>query len=293
MPSTLRSASSLREGAGLDSDQRLATLRHEWNFRMNTGLIASYRFDHVRQTFAETLSIEPIRTQTAEAGFRYEHRFSSIRAFNLSVTAGAAQVLAGPLTTVDGTVEPTGALTASYTLTSRWVIAANASRSITALQGVAVEPFSNDLASLSVSGVLGGRVTVSLTGALSRGDALGVGRWVVRCLRRQRSRAIRVPLWCPLRWLHPLRPSPQGRRHRTGRDRPSLRPKFSESRSDDLATALRRVLGGPHHASRQEDRRHLCPAGLSTAGMASHHSSGRGPVRGTCLLVDAVGHLPG
>ncbi len=39
-----------------------------------------------------------------------------------------------------------------------------------------MEPFSNDLASISVSGVLGRRVTVSLNGALSRGDALGVGR---------------------------------------------------------------------------------------------------------------------
>jgi hypothetical protein len=162
---------------GLDSDQRLVNLRHDWMFRMNAGLLASYRFERVRQTFPDALLTEPIRTQSAEAGFRYERRVSPIRTFSLAVQGGATQVLgtetaAGP---VDGTIEPSGSLTASYTLTRQWVLVAGATRGITVLQGIAQVPFTSDLASLAVSGVLARRFTVVVSGSLSQGSALGDG----------------------------------------------------------------------------------------------------------------------
>lgn len=162
---------------GLDSDQRLVNLRHDWMFRMNAGLLGSYRFERVRQTFPNALLTEPIRTQSGEVGFRYERRVSAIRTFTLSAQGGATQVLgtetdAGP---VDGAIEPSGSLTASYTLTRQWVLVAGASRGITVLQGIAQVPFRADLVSLAMTGILARRVTVVVSGSLSQGSALGDG----------------------------------------------------------------------------------------------------------------------
>ena len=160
---------------GLDSDQRLVVLRHDWMLRGNTALLGAYRLERVSQTFPDAPDADPILTQTAEAGFRYERRFSTIRAVSTSFQAGASQVLSSSrsLAGVEGSVEPTGSFSASYTLTRRWALIAGATRSLTVLQGVSQVPFINDVASLSVNGVMARRVTVVVSGSLSQGSALG------------------------------------------------------------------------------------------------------------------------
>jgi len=160
---------------GLESDQRLVNLQHDWTFRMNTGLLAAYRREQVRQTFPNALLNAPIRTQSGEAGFRYERRTSPIRTLSLAVQGGVTQLLGSdtPDGAVDGTFEPSGTLTASYTLTRQWLMVASATRGIAVLQGISQVPFTSDLVLVSVSGVLARRVTVVVSGSASRGSALG------------------------------------------------------------------------------------------------------------------------
>jgi len=162
---------------GLDSDQRLANVRHDWMFRPSAGILANYRFEQVRQTFPQISISEPIRTQSAEGGLRFERRSSPIRVASLSFQAGATQILSSdsPLAGIEGAVEPTGSLTASYTLTRRWLLLAGAARSITVLQGVSQVPFTNDLATLSITGAIARRVTMAVAGSFGRGSAVGPG----------------------------------------------------------------------------------------------------------------------
>ena len=166
-----------RNDQGLDSDQRLVNLRHDWMFRRTTGLLASYRFEQVTQTFPDSVLDEPVRTQSIEGGFRFDRRVSPIRTFSLAVQAGVTQVLglqtaAGP---VDGTIEPSGSVTASYTLLRQWLLVAGATRGITVLQGISPAPFTSDLASLSVTGVMARRVTLVVSASFSQGSAFGAG----------------------------------------------------------------------------------------------------------------------
>lgn len=165
------------EGNGEESDQRVAGLRHDWMPRLTAGLFATYRQERVEQTLREALRTEPVRIQTAEAGGRYERRYSPIRAFATTVQVGAAHVLASPAALgVDGALEPTGSVTASYTLTRRWAVVGSAMRSLTILQGVSQTPFSIDVASLSINGVMARRVTLFVSGSVSKGSALNSGQ---------------------------------------------------------------------------------------------------------------------
>lgn len=165
------------EQEGLDSDQRLASLRQDWNVRMNTALLAVYRLEQVSQALPEVPNPDPVRTQAIEGGFRWDRRFSPIRAFTFSAQAGATQVLATPLagSEADGAVEPTGAANISYALSRRWVVAVGATRTVTVLQGASQLPFTSNVASASATGVFGRHVTLSVGGSRSTGGALGSG----------------------------------------------------------------------------------------------------------------------
>jgi len=164
------------DGDGVYSATGQATLRHEWRVGPRTGVLFSYSYDRVGQEFGEVLDSPPIQSQTADAGFRYEYRLSPIRMVQFSLTAGATYVLpvSAPLARVPGNVEPTASAIATYTLTQRWALSANASRRVTVLAGIALEPFANDLVSVSVTGLIARRTTLVISGEISRGLALGL-----------------------------------------------------------------------------------------------------------------------
>lgn len=162
------------DNQGLDSRQSVISLRQDWSFRPGGALIGNYRFERVAQSSAATAELEPVLTHTAEGGVRFERRFSPVRMWTTSITAGAT-ALAGSGDGEASRVEPSGSFTTSYTLTRRWLLVGIANRSITVLQGVAQIPFTNELASLSLSGQLGRRLTIGITGAVSRGEAVSGG----------------------------------------------------------------------------------------------------------------------
>lgn len=158
----------------LDSDQHYVNLRHDWMFGMNTGLLGAYRFERVRQSFPDTPDLAPVRTQSVEAGVRWDRRFSPIRTLQTSAQAGVSQILVdGAQPDIDGSYQGTGSLTASYTLTRRWALSASAMRGISVLQGVAQVPFRNDVAALSLTGIVARQVTVVVSGSFSQGSAVG------------------------------------------------------------------------------------------------------------------------
>jgi hypothetical protein len=149
--------------------------RHDWTIRPGLSLGATYRFERLQQELGIVgeLADAPIRVQSAEAGVQWQRRVSPIRTFSLGVTAGAAQVFetSSAQASRPGAVQPVGTLTAGYTLTRRWLVSATIGRAVTALQGVALAPFSSDTASVSVTGVLSRRVTLVVTSAAARGVA--------------------------------------------------------------------------------------------------------------------------
>lgn len=162
------------ESEQFDTDQRLIGLTHNWAFRNNAAVFAAYRFEDFRQELPQLSTLRPIRTHTVEAGTRWERRFSPIRAFAVSLQGGATRVTdlapaagAGDLSTV-----PTGALTASYTLTRRLVLGVTGARSITVLQGAAQAAFTSNVASMALTGVVAQRITVVAAGSYSAGNAL-------------------------------------------------------------------------------------------------------------------------
>lgn len=164
------------QGGSAQSDQRLGELFHEWTFRPNFGLLTSYRIERVEQTLGVGGSPAPYRAHAAEGGFRYERRLTPLRTVSATIQAGVTKVLATPSSvTSTGTIEPTGSVATSYILARRWALLAGASRSVTVLQGLSQLPFTNNVASLSVNGVMLRRVTVSVTGAVSQGVALASG----------------------------------------------------------------------------------------------------------------------
>ena len=165
-----------RAGAeGFDSDAQQLMVVHDWGPWSRGGLTATYRLDRVNQTFFEGVG-EPLQTQTLEAGFRYERRFSSIRAVNVSFSGGATQIRTTTpfLGSVDGTFEPTGTFTAGYTLSRQWLVSGTVSRGVTALVGASLQAFANDVATVTLNGLITRRITLAVSGAWSRGVAAGV-----------------------------------------------------------------------------------------------------------------------
>lgn len=163
------------EGDGLRSDVGQAGVWHNWNYSPDAGLVFTYRLDRVGQDLTVEAEAPPIQTHTVEAGFRYARRLSPVRTVQFTITGGSTYVQAidAELAELPSTVEPTASAVASYTLTRRWSLIANASRRVTVLAGVALEPFVNDVASLSVTGLLARRTTIIVSGVVSRGEALG------------------------------------------------------------------------------------------------------------------------
>lgn len=166
-----------RQGQGLDSNYVLGLARQDWTFRPNATFQFGYRFERIQQDVQGSFDVldAPVQLQTAEAGFRYERPLSPIRTVSFGVTGGATQVfeISTPLANLPGNVEPVGTVTAGYTLTRRWLLSASLGRGVTVLQGISPEPFTNDAASVSVTGVMWGRMTVLVSGTVSRGLAVG------------------------------------------------------------------------------------------------------------------------
>lgn len=171
---------SLREpvdGPGTDSRTQVASVRHRWNPRPNAGFQLSYRYDENQQT-DEVLDLQPVRTQTVDAGVNVERRLSPTRGALFSFTGGAAYTrvrpiaAAGMLGQIATFVVPIVAATARLDLARAWNVSTAFDRSVTVLEGLSPEPFATNVVSLRLDGVVAQRTNVGISGAYSRGAAL-------------------------------------------------------------------------------------------------------------------------
>lgn len=165
-----------RRGQAFDSDMQGVSVQHDWTRSPAIGLMATYRFDRLNQSFTtDPADVQPFRTQSAELGVRWERRLSPTRRIAIGLTGGATQILTGStlLAEIEGDVEPRFGATASYTLARQWFVTGSVSRGVTALAGVSQEAFDNESATASLTGIIARRLTVTLAGAWSRGGALG------------------------------------------------------------------------------------------------------------------------
>lgn len=163
------------EASGLRSDVSQAAVWHNWSYGPDTGLLFTYRFERVGQELAFSTETPPIQAHSVEGGFRYTRRLAPNRTLQFTIIGGGTYVqqVDAALAQIPSNLEPTANAVATYTLTRRWSLSANASRRVTVLAGVAIEPFVNDLASLSLTGLLARRTTIVVNGIVSRGLGLG------------------------------------------------------------------------------------------------------------------------
>jgi hypothetical protein len=159
-----------QDGPGLDNAIFQGLLQHDWNTSPNVALLFDYRYDRITQQVLEGVE-EPVQSQSAEFGVRYERRLNPVRTFSFSVTGGATLVSAvsTQLANLDATVEPTGMVLTSYSFARNTSINASASRRVSVLSGISLEPFANDIAAVSFTNVLFRRLTAVLSGSVSRG----------------------------------------------------------------------------------------------------------------------------
>ncbi|MBL8135084.1 MAG: hypothetical protein JNL48_00555 [Acidobacteria bacterium] len=163
------------EGPGFRSQSHGAMAQHTWNVRENTALEFLYRFDTSPQVISD---IEyPLTSQTVEVRTRVRRAFSASRSLSLMAGGGAVKVRADGVGAADAVDQfsPTASGSLAYTLTRRWTLSLDARRDVAVLTGLSAEPFRSTSATLSLSGVLARRFSISTFGGYSRGSSLRPG----------------------------------------------------------------------------------------------------------------------
>jgi hypothetical protein len=160
-------------GPGYNSRSQAVGVRHAWNPWQAAGFDFTYAFNENRQREGDGI-VRPLRTQDAGAGMHFQRRLSPVRAVSGVATGGVTYSV---ISAIDG-----GDLRSFYTpsasgsirvdLTRAWALSADVSRSVTALEGLTPEPFVTNAVATTLTGEVGRRFRVSVSGAYSRGSAL-------------------------------------------------------------------------------------------------------------------------
>lgn len=163
------------EGPGFRSQSHGAMAQHVWNVRENAALEFLYRVDSSPQVIND---IEyPVSSQTVEVRTRLRRPFSASRSLTFMAGGGGAKIRAegvGAADTVDQ-YSPTASASLAYALTRRWTLSLDGRRDVAILTGLSAEPFRSTSATLSLSGVLARRFSMSTFGGYSRGASLRPG----------------------------------------------------------------------------------------------------------------------
>lgn len=158
------------EGSGFPAMYQSLSLQHLWSVRRALGFTFSYRLDDTRQ---DDPNIVPLRLHSGALGLRIEKRLSPSRSIRFSGTGGVTQTTA-PASSADRseTLVPTGLVSAQFDFT-RWLTAnIEASRYVTALDSLTLDPFTTDTGSVRLGGLLSERLALWLVGTMSRGSAV-------------------------------------------------------------------------------------------------------------------------
>lgn len=159
--------------SGFDSRSATVAVSHTWAFRQRASLLTSYRVSENTQA-ADAIASRPLRLQQPMLGMRVERRTSPTRTVALSFAAGPSLVSLRETETSPAydAVVASGWGMLQWAVTRDWSLTAEASRSVTALDGISPEPFITDSGTVSFGGIISRRYSLSLIGAASRGSAL-------------------------------------------------------------------------------------------------------------------------
>jgi hypothetical protein len=157
---------------GLNSEWQNGTVSQSWLVGSGFDLMGSYRFDRSHETVQATAS-EPVQYQSAAVGFRIAKRFSPLRRLTFSLMGGGTQILPGPGSSADDEViHPSVSTSVEFVASRNWTLSVSASRQVTVLSGVSAHPLNNDNVAFSLSGTVGRRLRLALTGSYMQGTTL-------------------------------------------------------------------------------------------------------------------------
>ena len=163
---------------GHDSASHLATTRHAWAFSRTARLEASYRFSDFKFTAAPTTIGDqgaPVSNHALELGGTYTRRLSPSRQIQFSANGGAAYVQTLRSTDRSNFAYwmPTANGMVRLDVGRSWAISADYARTVSVVQGISLQSFATDAASLRVDGMFGPRIEGSLSFAYSNGRVGG------------------------------------------------------------------------------------------------------------------------
>ena len=163
------------QGTGFAARTQVGSLQHVWTAGRDLGFTFAYRLDETRQEQSE--ATVPLQLQTGSVGIRAQRRFSSVRTLTFTGDVGLTQAsfssaLGGGRSS---STEPSGNARAELQVTQRLTLSGEVSRFVTALGGVAVEPFVTYSGTLSVHAVVSERVSIGALHWITDGSAGGEG----------------------------------------------------------------------------------------------------------------------
>lgn len=157
---------------GLETQDWSSSISHEWNWRRNGGVHASYHISD-QLTIDENGEHHPFESQSAQMGVVVRKRFSATRRLEVSVGAGATR--GRSLSTADDQlsdfVVPAVFGTLRSDLMRTWALSFDWRRDVSVLQGLTPVPFVSDTASLGAGGTVKSKFRLSMAVAFSRGVA--------------------------------------------------------------------------------------------------------------------------
>ena len=164
------------DALGFDSSTYNAGTEHSWALTRTTNLEGQYEYSDSRVEDDEGRTM-PLSDHTVEASISYRRRLTPTRQLQLTGGGGASYVNSQQSFDREPVAywTPAGHASVRLDVGRTWAIAGDYRRSVEVLQGVTIESFATDAASVRTDGSLGSRFDVALSTAFSNG-ASGAGQ---------------------------------------------------------------------------------------------------------------------
>jgi hypothetical protein len=157
------------EGTSLNSRHQTAMLGHSWDFSRPAGISVSYRYSN--QKIEEAIGERPLQSNDVEVGMNLRKVLSRTR--RVLVTAGSGLTHTRSVSAVNRLefdyVVPLYFGSVRLDVGRTWAVSGDYRRTVSMLEGVSLQVFVTDAASLTIGGNVG-RLLISASGAYSNGD---------------------------------------------------------------------------------------------------------------------------
>jgi hypothetical protein len=187
------------EGPVLDNQSQSAAVTHDWNFSRRAGFNIAYRY-LTALTDVPDGAKRPFQTQGTELGFELRRALSRTR--RLTFRAGAGAMHVRNLRSLDNSrfeyISPSGFGSARADLGRTWSAAADFRRSVTVLEALALHSFATNASTITLGGELGRRLSATVSGAYSTGEARSAETGSYAALNSAFQLQTAVASWCSM-----------------------------------------------------------------------------------------------